>query len=454
MSGVIGVIGVIGRRRHRVTRLCAALVLPVAALTACGGDGGGSSQGEGGSGKGDITIWAHQGQASEDKVLQNTVASFNKAQSDVKATLKLIPANDYTKTITATQASELPDVLEFDGPTMANFVYNQKLTPISSYVSSKTVDNATDAIKNQGTANGKLYGLGMYDSALGLYGNKNLLDSAGVDYPKSLSEAWTADEFDNALKKLAAKDSDGKVLDIQEADGLGTEWGTYGFSPILWSAGGKLIQDNKATGVLDTPDAVAAFKKFQSWKPYIDPNTDGNAMTSRRVALSWVGHWLYPAYSKALGSDLVIMPLPDFGLGPKTGQGSWAWGMGAQTKNGKAAGTFLDYLLRDQRVKAMTDANGAPPGTKSVLATSPLYKTGGPLHLFAEQLDKSCGDSDITKSCVAVTRPVTAGYPVITSEFGSAVNSIYGGADPKSALSRAARAIDRDYADNDDYKLN
>jgi multiple sugar transport system substrate-binding protein len=313
---------VIGWSRHRVAWLCAALVLPVAALSACGGDGGDSSQSEGGSGQGDITIWAHQGQASEDKVLQDAVTSFNNSQRDVKASLRLIPADDYTRTITATQASELPDILEFDGPTMANFVYNRKLTPISSYVSSRTVDNATDAIKDQGTADGKLYGLGMFDSALGLYGNKNLLDAAGVDYPKGLSDAWTADEFDDALKKLAAKDSDGKVLDIQEADGLGTEWGTYGFSPILWSAGGKLIQDNKATGVLDTPEAADAFKRFQSWKPYVDPNTDANAMTSRRAALSWVGHWLYPAYSKALGSDLVIMPLPDFGLGPKTGQGS------------------------------------------------------------------------------------------------------------------------------------
>lgn len=444
----------IGRSRRRIVRWSVALVLPVTVLTACGGDGDGSTGSEGGSGKGDISIWAHQGQASEAKVLQDAVKSFNNSQNDVTASLKLIPDADYTRTITATDASDLPDVLEFDGPTMANFIYNKKLTSISSFVSSKTVDNATGGIKDQGTADGKLYGLGMYDSALGLYGNKNLLDTAGVDYPKSLSEAWTADEFFNALKTLAAKDSDGKVLDIQEDTGLGTEWGTYGFSPILWSAGGKLIQDNKAAGVMDSPDAVDAFEKFQSWKPYTDPNTGGNAMTSRRVALSWVGHWLYPTYSKALGDDLVIMPLPDFGLGPKSGQGSWAWGVGAQTKHGDAAGKFLDFLLNDDNVTAMTNANGAPPGTKSVLAKSPLYKTGGPLQLFAEQLDKPCGDSDITKSCVAVTRPVTAGYPVITTQFSSAVNAIWGGTDPKSALSKAARAIDQDYADNNDYQLS
>lgn len=108
----------------------------------------------------------------------------------------------------------------------------------------------------------------------------------------------------------------------------------------------------------------------------------------------------------------------------------------------------MDYLLNDANVTAMTTANGAPPATKTALAASPLYKEGGPLQLFADQLAKPCGDSDITKSCVAVTRPVTAGYPTITAKFSEALNSIYGGADPKSALEKAARAIDQDFSDN------
>jgi multiple sugar transport system substrate-binding protein len=194
-------------------------------------------------------------------------------------------------------------------------------------------------------------------------------------------------------------------------------------------------------------------KTFQSWKTYVDPNTDGNAFAKGKVALSWVGHWNYPAYSEALGDDLVVLPLPDFGNGPKTGQGSWAWGIGADSKNGKAAGVFLDYLLNDANIGAMTKANGAVPATRSALAKSELYKKGGPLQLFADQLAKPCGDSDITASCVAVTRPVTAGYPTVTAKFNTALNSIYGGADPKEALQKAARAIDRDFTDNAGYEI-
>jgi multiple sugar transport system substrate-binding protein len=438
----------------RIRQRCAlraAMVLLVAAvaLAACSS----SSNVQTGSAKGNITIWAHIGQDSENSALQAAIAGFNSSQSDITATLKLVPADAYTKTITATATSQLPDVMEMDGPTVANFVYNKKLTPISSYVSKQTIDNATDGIKAEGTVSGKLYALGMYDSGLGMYGNKKLLNAAGVSYPSGLSDAWTSQQFLDVLKKLAAASPNHVAIDIGES-ALNGEWGTYAFAPIVWSAGGQLINNGKAEGVLDTSKVAAALKQFQAWKPYVDPNADGNAFTNGRVALDWTGHWTYPGYSKAVGSDLVVLPLPNFGDGPKTGQGSWTWGITAGSRNAMAAGKFLDYLLNDQNVSAMTGANGAPPATKSVLAQSTLYKAGGALYLFAQQLALPCGSTSITSSCVAVTRPVTAGYPVVTTQFSSALNNIWNGADPMTALTKAAHLIDVDFQDNNNYQVS
>lgn len=435
----------------KLKRVVTAAVVAVMAtsLVACSSGSGSSAQA--GSGTGTISIWAHQGQDSENAALQAAVDGFNASQTSVKATLRLLSGDTYTTTVTNTPADKLPDVLEMDGPTMASYVYNGKLAPLDDFVSKATIDNATPGSIAEGTDGGQLYALGMYDSAMGLFGNKKMLKAAGVSYPTSISDAWTADQFTEALKKLAAQNKSGKSLDIS-AGSLSGEWGTYAFAPLVWSAGGNLIDNNKSTGVLDSAASVQALTTFASWKPYVDPNADGNAFTKGRVAIGWGGHWLYPSYSKALGSDLVALPLPNMGTGAKAGAGSWAWGIGSATKSGKAAGAFLDYLLNDKNVTAMTTANGAPPATKTAFAADKLYQSDGALALWGQQLAKACPASAITADCVAVYRPVTPGYPTITAKFATALAAIYGGANAQEALTTAAKGIDQNFADNNNFQ--
>lgn len=99
----------------------------------------------------------------------------------------------------------------------------------------------------------------------------------------------------------------------------------------------------------------------------------------------------------------------------------------------------------------MTEANSAPPGTRTVTAASPLYKDGGPLQLFAEELAKTCGTEPPTDSCVATARPVTPAYPVISKQFSDAFFNAYKGGDAQAELDKAAKAIDQDFEDNGDY---
>lgn len=419
-------------------------------LASCSSGGGGTSSA--GDGTGDVEVWAHQGKDTEVAALQDAVANFNSSQSDVNVNLTLIPEGDYTTTIQSTSASDLPDILELDGPTLASFVYDAKVSPIDGYVSQGTLDNATVGSVNEGTVDGDLYALAQFNSGLGLCANGPMLDAAGVSYPDSIDSAWTADEFLSALETLAAANDSGYALDIKENYGLGGEWGTYAFSPLLQSAGGNLIADNTASGVLDGAESVSAMEALQSWMPYVDPDEDDSALVDGRVAISWCGHWLYPGYSEALGNDLVILPLPDMGTGSKSGAGSWTWGMGSTTEQGDAAGAFLDYLLNDENVAAMTAANGAPPATNSGFAADALYSAGGPLELWGQQLEAGCNADSITSDCVTVLRPLTAGYPVITSEFASALSAIATGDDVQSALTDAATAIDQSFSDNNDYK--
>jgi multiple sugar transport system substrate-binding protein len=89
----------------------------------------------------------------------------------------------------------------------------------------------------------------------------------------------------------------------------------------------------------------------------------------------------------------------------------------------------------------MTNANGAVPARKSAIAQSPLYAEGGPLNIFVQQLEGG----------VALERPVTPAYPVITAAFAEAVQNIVAGADVKTELDKAVAKIDQDIQDNQGY---
>jgi multiple sugar transport system substrate-binding protein len=438
-------------KRTRPVGTAVTLTVTALVLAACGGGGGAEG---GGSIAGEVTVWAHQGQEAEVKALEEIIEDFNASQDEHTAVLQFVPEADYTSTLTTTDPKELPDVLEYDGPMMASLVHAGKLAPVGDLVAAQTLENQTASVLAQNTLPGdsEVYGISQFDASLGIYGNKELLDAAGVAYPEGIEDAWTAEEFASALTALQAADPDGQVLDIKE--NYGAEWPTYGFLPVLWSAGERLVDGGTADGHLNSAAAVAAVEQFAAWRPFVDPNTDDAAFVDGRVALSWVGHWVYNTYAEALGDKLVVLPLPDFGNGPKSGQGSWAWGVSPESKNPEGAAAFLDHLASDDAVTAMTTANAAPPATTSVVEASELYGPEGPLAIFAESLQRTCGDGALTVDCVAVPRPVTPAYPVISQQFSEAFFGAYEGGNAQELLDKAARTIDLDYKDNDGYGLD
>lgn len=450
----------------RSTRLAIGGLSVVAALSlaACGSNSTSSSSSAAGSSpaaatssagdaKGTITVWAQQGQPGEVKAAQDEVASFNASQSDIKVELTLLPQATYGQTLSTTSVDKLPDAFEFDGETLGALVYAQKLAPLDGLVAQQTLDAQIPSLQAEGTYPGdnKRYSVSQYDSGLGLWGNRALLTAAGVtDIPTTIDKAWTAQQFYDVVAKAAAKDAGGKGLDIKE-NYAGT-WPGYAFTPIVNSVGYPLVKDGAATGNLNNPAVAAAFTDFAKLRALTDPNTDDKAFTGKRVALSWCGHWCYPDYSKAIGKDLVLIPLPNFGIGTKSGQGSHSWAIGASSANKAAAAKFLEYITQDPQIKAVTDSNGAVPGTQSAIAASDLYKTGGPLALYAEQLAKTCGSNPPTADCVTVPRTISPAWPVINDKFSQAFWNIWKGANAQAELDAAAKAIDLDYSDNDGYK--
>ena len=391
-----------------------------------------------------IEVWFHTGQPSEKEVFEDQVKRFNLSQNKFSIKLTMIPEGDYNIQVQAAATDgKLPDLLDLDGPYLYNYAWKRHLQPLDSLLDPQIYADLLPSIKAQGIYRGHNYSIGTFDSGLGLFANKKKLQEIGARIPTASSDAWSVSEFNDILKKLSLNDNDGLVLDLR-MDYRG-EWFTYAFSPAIQSGGGDLIDRRDfqtSRGILDSQETKKVLSLFQNWfrNKYIDPNTDTNSFTGGRVALSWCGHWEYPRYLQALGDNLVILPLPDFGQGSRTGMGSWSWAITSKCRQPELAMEFLEFLLLPEEIIAITSANGAVPATRSAIAISALYKPGAPLNLFARQLEEN-----------AVPRPQTPAYPVITSTFQQVFQDIRDGADINKTLDSAVKIIDQDIKDNSGY---
>ncbi len=421
--------------------LCSLLAVLSMAFSACGSQNGQST-----NGTIIVKLFFHSGQGPERSALNATLNAFNAANQNIKVKAVELPTGSYNQQVNAAAlARQLPCLLDFDGPNLYNYAWSSYLIPLEKYVSASMKADFLPSIIQQGTYNGHLYSLGQFDSGLSFYAKKKDLQEAGVRIP-TINRPWTLDELNSALARL--KKLPGIQYPLNLSMSVPGEWYTYAFSPFLQSFGGDLINRQTyqtATGVLNGSDAVAAMTWFQELfkqgyvnvKPAItDDFIAGNA------ALSWGGHWNYPDY-KALGTNLLLLPAPDLGKGARTGMGSWNWGITSSCANPDAAWKVLNFILSPGEIKRMTDANGAVPARKSVIANAPLYAPHGPLRVFVEQLENG----------IAVPRPATPAYPAITTAFATAIANISVGANVQSELNSATQAIDQNIKDNNGYPI-
>jgi multiple sugar transport system substrate-binding protein len=386
----------------------------------------------------EITVWYHSGRGSERQVTQDQVKRFNEMQNDVKVNLVELPEGSYNEQVQAAAvANDLPDVLDLDGPFVANYAWSGYLHPLEDYMSEDMKEDFLPSIMSQGTYNDHVYALGAFDSGLALWGNKKYLEEIGARIPTSVDDAWTQEEFMNILKDLKENTEADYALDFKIHYGVG-EWYTYGFSPFFQAFGADLIdrEARQAEGTLNGEKAVEAGKWFQSLfeMGYVNSNPPGDTEFKNGVAaLSWSGHWDYNPYKEALGENLVLLPAPKFEK-QATGMGSWAWSITNNSENPEAAWKFLEFVLQPENIVQMSDANGAVPSRKSAVELSEAYQASGDLNLLVEQLEE-----------IAVPRPVTPAYPVITDSFQTALDNIISGGNVQEELDSAAEQIDQEF---------
>ena len=369
---------------------------------------------------------------------------FNGSQTDYTVKLEKFPQAAYNDSVTAAAAAgKLPDIIDVDGPVMPGWAWAGYMAPL-------TVDPAKYAgflPGAIGTYNGKVYSIGLWDAAVAMVGRKSVLDENGIRIP-TLDKPWTMEEFDAALVKLQASGKFEFPLDLGMA--WKGEWYPYAFGPMMISAGGDIVNRDgykTAEGTLNGEGAVKFGKWWQSvFARKLAPGTsqDGadrdSGFVGGKYALAWNGNWAALGIIEKYKDDVLFLPAPDFGNGPKIGAASWQFGVAATSKNQEGANKFIEFALQDKYLTAFSDGIGLIPPTTASAAASKNYKAGGPMEAFYALSAKQ-----------AVLRPVYPGYAVGAKVFEKALSDIANGADVQTTLDAAADEVTKDIEKNGGY---
>jgi multiple sugar transport system substrate-binding protein len=406
--------------------------------TAIAGCGGSSDPPEG---RTVLTMWSHSaGNPAELEVINGIIADFNDSQDEYFVDPEYFPQAAYNDAIVAAAtAGDLPCLLDMDGPVMPNWAWAEAIVPLD------LPEEVTDEFlpSTVGEWQGEVYSIGYWDAALSILARRSVLEDNDIRIP-TIDDPWTLEEFDEALVTLKDAGFD-YAIDVGAADT--GEWWSYAYSPMLQSFGGDLIDRETfltADGALNGPEAI----EFGQW--FQDLFAEGLASKTPtpgradfplgNVALSWNGNWSAPAAIEAFGDDLMFLPPPDFGHGPKIGGASWQWGISANCDSIDGARDYIEFSLNPEYIAAFSNLTGLIPATEEAAALTETYAPDGPL---AEMVDFSRE--------FAVIRPPTPAYSVISSVFEKTFQDIMNGANVEASLDKAVDQIDFNIESNDGY---
>ncbi len=394
----------------------------------------------------ELSLWYHgAGNAEERKILTGIIEDFNASQKEWRVSLQEFPQAAYNESVTAAAlANKLPDILDVDGPNMPNWAWAGYLQPLQ--MSEEKLKNFLPGAI--GKWNGKLYSVGLWDAALAVFARKSVLEKNDIRVP-TLEKPWTGEEFTAILEKLKATGDFEYAIDLGMADK--TEWYSYAFTPFLESFGGRLIDAKAyetAEGVLNGDAGIRFGEWWQSlFEKQLAPGTSQSpadhetGFLDGRYALQWMGNWVAVKALEKYGDDLLFLPAPDFGNGPKIGAASWQFGISATSEHPEGASAFIEFAIQDKYLSEFSDAIGLVPATSTAAEMTKNYKQGGPLSVFFSLSEKQ-----------ATLRPVTPAYAFISPVFQKVLADIANGADVTTTLDNATDEINANIERNGGYK--
>ncbi len=282
--------------------------------------------------------------------------SFNEAyDGKYFADIEFVPRNDsgggYSDKVNASvMAGGLPDVLTVDGPNVAAYASNGIIQPLAELTEEERSEYLPSIIE-QGTVNGDLYALGVMESSVGFYYNREIIEEAGIDIPDA-DDPWTWSEFLDILAELKPimEEKNGYPLDMTFPVG---ETSIYYYAPFVWSGGGELVSEDGLTveGYFNSEQTARAMEFFRTVveKEYMSEAPIDHLFESGRAAFKFDGAWeVNTVYTSYPDIELGVAPYivsDDWDGEAYTPTGSWAFAASSEAEDIEGATELVNILL-------------------------------------------------------------------------------------------------------------
>lgn len=337
-----------------------ALTLVAGALAGCSEETGKTDE-KGGEEKISLRIGGWASSPEEQKILDNQIAAFEKANPNIDVKFEPV-VGDYLQKLQPLIASKTePDIFYLDAYVAPKFMAEGVTEPIDSYLGAAGVNlsDYEEAAVKAFQWEGKTYGLPKDYNTLALFYNKDMFEKAGLQPPTTLAEL-------EAAAKALTKDG---VTGFS----MGAELPRY--QPFLVSAGGSVYEDGKATfnkpenePVLDLIFGKMAKEKTYQTPKQIGADWAGDAFASGKVAMVVEGSWLIP-HLKAKAPDLkygiVELPTAEGGQ-PSNLIFTVAYALSKNSKHKEEAVKLMAFLTGKEGQQFVVEGGLALPTNKEM----------------------------------------------------------------------------------------
>jgi ABC-type glycerol-3-phosphate transport system substrate-binding protein len=379
------------------------------------------------------------------------IKAFEHANPCVGIAVAEVPFGQLADKISVLAASgNPPDILVYDGPNTQSYAAAGILAPLDEYMPPGLKEDILAASLLEHSWEGHVYSPGLQQTTLALFYNADMLAKAGIAAPaKTLEGAWTWAQAMAAFAKCQQGSGDDVTVWGLAPSRFGT--GQPGFVyrdlPFLRTQGdpdapqdsslyrtywaispdGRTVQ-----GWLNTPEAIAGAKFFQDMfsVAHITPKTGiPNAFQDGKACFTIdTSYFLATLHDADPGFAWGVTPMPH-ARAPIVHTGSITLGVTAKSAHKAAAAQFVMQVSTGRIALDFARERRILPVLRSLYPQMPELQ-GYPLNIFVEEL-RQWGHP----------RPPSAHFAQYDKIVSDALRDIAYGADPKTRLDAAVRAL-------------